>query len=211
MSNSGPGLTFDETMSGAFALGESDPERGYEAGQQNNTELDLHASVRIDDIERFAKDPNHEGQLTGSIEFSPLGGEIRAPHGVFNLFSPGAEKNLKWMVYQLAFEHEGQPYYLAGKKEVRDDPGVDLWSDTTTLYTRLHNGPDDSGPVVGAGILRLGVDDLIDLVASMRTTDADSIGERGEALSTFGRLFLGELWDSYAKHSPQYTESDDDE
>lgn len=209
MSNSGPGLTFNETMSGPFALGESDPERGHETGRQNDTELALHASVHIDDIERFAKDPDHEGRLTGSIEFSPLGDEIRAPRGVFNLFSPGDETHLKWMVYELAFEHEDQPYYLAGKKEVRDDPGFDLWSDTTTLYTRLHEGPDNAGPVVGAGILRLGVDDLTDLLSSMQATNADSVEEKAEVFSTFGRLFLGELWDSYAKHTPVDLGSDD--
>jgi len=92
-------------------------------------------------------------------------------------------------------------YYLAGKKNVHDDPGFDLWSDTTTLYTRLHEGPDPSGPVAGAGILRLGVDDLVDLVSTMRVPDAVSIQKKAEALSTFGSLFLGELWDTYAEHA----------
>ena len=205
-----PGLTFDETMSGAFAMGEDDPERGHEAGRQNDTELALHASVHIDDVERFANDPNHEGRLTGSVEFAPFGGEIHGTHGVFKLFSPRDEANLKWMVYELAFEHEGQPYYLSGKKKVRDDPGFDLWSDTTTLYTRLHEGRNASGSVVGAGILRLGVDDLADLVSTMRVPDADSIGRKAEALSTFGRLFLGELWDSYASHTPVDVDSDEE-
>jgi predicted patatin/cPLA2 family phospholipase len=204
-----PGLTFDETMSGAFALGEDDPERGHMVGQQKDTELALHASVYIDDVERFADDPDHEGQLTGSVEFDPLGGEVHGTHGVFKLFSPGDEPDLKLMVYELAFEHDDQPYYLAGKKEVRDDPGFDLWSDTTTLYTRLHEGRDASGPVVGAGILRLGVRDLAGLVSTMRVPNADSASEKAKALSTFGRLFLGELWDSYAKHTPVDLESDD--
>jgi len=202
MSEMRPGLTFDETMSGPFAMGTNDPERGRETGEANDTELALHASVYIDDVERFANDPDHEGQLTGSVEFGPLGGEIHAKHGVFKLFSPSDEPELRLMVYELAFEHDNQPYYLAGKKEVRDDPGFDLWSDTTTLYTRLHEGPDASGPVVGAGVLRLGVDDLARLVSTMRVPNADSVRDKATALSTFGRLFLGELWDTYAKHTP---------
>lgn len=202
MNDTAPGLTFDETMSGAFALGEDDPARGYEVGQQNDTQLALHASVYIDDVARFADDPDHEGQLSGSIEFGPFGGRVSATHGVFKLFSPGDEEDTKWMVYELAFSHEGQHYYLAGKKDVHDDPGVDLWSDTTTLYTRLHEGQDASGPVVGAGILNLGVDDLIDLVSTMRVTNVDSASDRAKVFSTFGRLFLGELWDSYASHAP---------
>lgn len=199
---SAPGLTFSETMSGGFALDEDDPERGHERGQQHNTRLALHASVAIDDVNRFKNDPDHEGELSGTIEFDPLDGEMAATDGVFNLFAPGDEEGLKLMVYELAFSHEDTSYYLAGKKKVRDDPGFDLWSDTTTLYTRLHEGPDASGPVVGAGILELGVDDLVDLVSTMQATNASSVSEKAEAFTTFGRLFMGELWDTYASHLP---------
>lgn len=202
MTDARPGLTFSETMSGGFALDTDDPERGAERGQQNDTTLAMHASVYIEDMDAFVNDPDHEGRLTGTIEFDPLGGEVEATDGVFNLFSPGDEEDLKLMVYELAFTHEGTPYYLAGKKKVRDDPGFDLWSDTTTLYTRLHEGHDASGPVVGAGILKLGVDDLVDLVSTMRATNAFSVSDKVEVFTTFGRLFMGELWDTYASHLP---------
>jgi len=201
MSNTHPGLTFDETMTGGFALDETDPERGQEVGEAQNTTLALHASVFIEDVSAFADDPEHPGRLTGSVEHPAFGGTVHATDGTFKLFSPGDEPGLKLMVYELAFEHEGQPYYLAGKKKVRDDPGFDLWSDTTTLYTRLHEGRDTSGPVVGAGILRLGVDELVALVSTMRVPHAFAVDKKAEALSTFGRLFLGELWDTYAEHA----------
>src|SRR5690606_4630934 len=93
----------------------------------------------------------------------------------------------------------GKPYYLAGRKEVRSDRhGVDLWSDTTTLLTTLHEGDDAGGPVVGAGILSLGVDDLARLVKTVRVTGTTSKTEQAKTLATFGAFFLGELWDSYA-------------
>jgi cholesterol oxidase len=196
-----PGLAFDETMTGGFALGETDPDRGQELGDKQDTPLALHASVEIDDVGRFANDPDHAGNLTGSIEFAPLGDELQARDGVFKLFSPGDAPDRKEMVYELALEHAGDPYYLAGKKRVHDDPGFDLWSDTTTLYTRLHEGTDPTGPVAGAGILNLGVEDLVDLVSTMRVPEAVSIQKKAEALSTFGSLFLGELWDTYAEHA----------
>ncbi len=60
--------------------------------------------------------------------------------------APTDDPKLKLMVYELGFEHGGEDYYLAGKKEVKDDPGFDLWSDTTTRYTKLHKGTDKSGP-----------------------------------------------------------------
>ena len=196
-----PGLAFDETMTGGFALGETDPERGQDKGDEQDTALALHASVTIDDVDRFADTPKHPGDLGGVVEFPPLGNELQARDGVFKLFSPGDAPDRKRMVYELALEHAGEPYYLAGVKKVHDDPGFDLWEDTTTLYTHLHEGTDTSGPVAGAGILSLGVEDLIDLISTMRVPDAVSIQEKAEALSTFGRLFLGELWETYAEHA----------
>ena len=41
-----------------------------------------------------------------------------------------------------------------------------------TLYTRLHRGPDASGPVVGAGVLSLGVAAFARVLRSMRVVDA---------------------------------------
>ena len=48
-----------------------------------------------------------------------------------------------------------------------DDPGFDLWADTTTLFTRLHKGTDATGPVIGSGVLTLGVDDSYNFVECM--------------------------------------------
>jgi hypothetical protein len=106
------------------------------------------------------------------------------------------------MVYELGFRHQGEAYYFAGSKKVKDDPGLDLWPDTTTLYSRLYTGSDDTGPVVGAGILRLGVADLVRLVSTMHATGTSTVAESAEALGKFGRLFLGQLWDTYVQHVP---------
>jgi hypothetical protein len=193
------GLTFSETMSGGFALGERDPVAGKKRGRADGTELAMHATVHLRDVRRFAADPAHPGTLGGHIDFEPFGRHIPATGGVFNLFSPTDNPKLKLMVYELAFSYEGKPYYLAGKKEVHDDPGFDLWKDTTTLYTTLHEGSSNGGPVVGAGVLRLGVADLTNLVSTMRATGSRGVIESAEAIAIFGRLFMGELWDSYAR------------
>ena len=191
------GITFRETMQGGFSLDNTDPRSGEKQGNAENTHLAMHATIKIHDLERFISDPNHLGSITGHIDFTPFGENIPAKSGVFNLFSPTEQPNLKLMVYELAFNHEGQDYYLAGKKEVRDDPGFDLWADTTTLYTQLHAGTDKSAPVVGAGVLSLNVAELAKLVSTMRVTNADSLSDTPKALFDFGKFFLGELWDSY--------------
>ena len=47
---------------------------------------------------------------------------------------------------------------LYGFKTVRDDPGLDVWRDTSTLYITLLRGhvpPGEDGEVIGAGVLRI--------------------------------------------------------
>lgn len=193
-----PGISFRETMAGPFAWGATDPRAGAAQGEAQQTSLTMTATILIRDIAAFIRDPAHPGELVGHIHWPPFGADIPAKTGVFNLFSPAGDPTMKLMVYELGFEHEGQDYYLAGKKEVRDDPGFDLWADTTTLLTRLHRGKDASGPVVGAGVLRLGVAELTRLVRSMTAPGTDSIAERTRAIAAFGRFFLGELWERYA-------------
>jgi hypothetical protein len=113
--------------------------------------------------------------------------------GIFNLFSPGGP-NERLMQYRLAFEHDGKPYFLDGAKHVHDDPGFDVWKDTTTLHTVLHEGSDASGPVAGAGILSLGVEALARMMSTMRPVDGGI-----EPLVKFGKVFLGSLWEGYGK------------
>ena len=185
------GLTFKETMSGPVALGASDPEAG--AADPSAAKLAVHCEIAIDDIDRFVDDRDHTGSITGSVEYEPFGGTLPVTSGIFNLFSPG-EPNERLMQYRLAFEHDGKPYFLDGRKHVHDDPGFDVWKDTTTLYTVLHEGSDDSGPVVGAGILGLGVEALTRMMSTMRST-----GGGLEPLVKFGKVFLGSLWETYGK------------
>ena len=166
------------------------------AGSAPGTQLALHGVVTIDDLDAFLADPQHGGRLTGTIDFEPLGSALAGTRGVFRLFSPAGEPDTRLMIYELGFTVGGRPRYLAGRKIVHDDAGFDLWPDTTTLYTTLHDGPDSAGPVIGAGILRLGVRELMDLLSTFRPTGGGDVG----TVARFGRMFFGELWGLY---SPQ--------
>ena len=185
------GLTFRETMSGPVALGAADPEAG--AADPSAKNLAIHCEISIDDIDRFVADREHTGSITGSVEYEAFGGEQPVTRGIFNLFSPGGP-NERLMQYRLAFEHDGKPYFLDGAKHVHDDPGFDVWKDTTTLHTVLHEGSDASGPVAGAGILSLGVEALARMMSTMRPVDGGI-----EPLVKFGKVFLGSLWEGYGK------------
>jgi hypothetical protein len=194
------GLRFAETMSGAVMQGESDYRTGERRGRMRGEMLAMHATVTIKDMQAFLADPDHEGELHGTIDYAPFASAIPCHSGRFNLFTPSDDARMKLMIYELAFSHGGEDYYLAGRKEVRDDPGFDLWSDTTTLFTRMHAGSDRSGEVVAAGVLTLGVSDLMRLVASMEVLGGDGVIDKAETLGRFGRFFMGELWDSYVDH-----------
>ena len=193
------GFTFQEKMAGGFALGETDPVTGANAGHAAGSTFTMHGTIDIPDLNSFLSDSNHPGSITGRIDFAPLGLNIPSTSGVFNLFSPTDNPSMKYMVYELGFEANGRPYYMAGKKEVEQGPVTDLWKATTTLYTQLYEGSGKTGPVVGAGVLTLGVGDLLAMIPTMHATNASSTEEAAQAVARFGQFFLGELWNTYVK------------
>jgi predicted acylesterase/phospholipase RssA len=195
------GIMFREQMAGSFSLGCADAEAGAKQGKSSGSILTMRATVWIQDLERFLSEPDHPGGLTGEIDFEPLGRNMASKSGVFNLFSPSGDSGVKYMVYEMGFQCGGQDYYLAGKKLVRNDPVWDMWSETTTLYTVLHEGTGSAGTVVGAGILHLSLLGLLKMVPSMSVTNASTPAQKAAALERFGRFFAGQLYDSYIKHA----------
>jgi cholesterol oxidase len=188
------GLSFRETMHGPVALGATEPEQG--AADPSAADLAIHCRIEIDDIDRFVADPQHTGSITGTVDYGPFGTGLPIRRGTFNLFAPGAPGE-RVMAYLLAFDHDGAPYFLAGRKHAHDDPGFDIWKDTTTLYTVLHEGDGENGPIAGAGVLGLGVEALAKMVATMRPHGGGGLVGDVEPLVKFGKLFLGALWETY--------------
>ena len=87
---------------------------------------------------------------------------------------------------------------LVGHKEVQDDPGFDVWSDTSTLYTRIlagHVGAEEEpgAAVIATAILHILPQDFARQLTTFRVRPA----KRVDALARFGVLFAGELWDVY--------------
>lgn len=193
-------LSFREFMQGPFALGAREPEEGAQQGSAAATTMAMHASIRIDDLDRFLNEPAHAGSLSGTIDFAPFGAAIPASAGIFNLLEQTGP-HLKEFIYQIEVQYDGKAYYLDGRKYVRQDG--ELWKDTTTLHVTLHEGHDASGPVVGAGILTLGLSDFIRTLGTIRVHNARTFADSSAALERFGKFFLGELWDSYGINIPK--------
>jgi hypothetical protein len=198
------GLVFSETMSGPFALGETDPATGA-AARRVRTPLTMRVTITIADIAAFAHDGSHTAQLSGVVTCAALGQPLRAEGGVLRLFAPNAARTSRVMYYGLPLMHDGRTRYLVGVKHVHGFSISRMWRETTTLYTRLHDGADESAPVIGAGILRLGPVDLLRTLPTMRPTPAMGAMRGAATLVRFGEFFVSQLWDSYVAHRPVAT------
>lgn len=213
----GTRLSFTETMHGWFSFGVSDPRRGAVIGRTQGNRLAFRLTIDIDGLNRFLLDPCHEASVHGWVHCEALGGRLPVTSGGFNLFVQQEHPGHQRMYYRLHFaDSAGNPLTLLGHKDVRDDAGLDLWSDTTTLFVRILPGHvaaerdgsdlDDRDPMgtagpdgmVGAGVLRLTPLDLLRQLTTVRV-QAATAGERVEAIGRFGQLFLGKLWDVYAQ------------
>lgn len=205
MTEPAPDLTFRETMSGPLALGATDPVAG--AHQGKDTPFTMHCTISVDDMDAFVRDATHSARLVAHVSYPPFGEDIPVRQGSFNLFRSGDDPRTKLMTYGLRFEAGGKEYYLEGSKTIHDDKGPDLWKDTTRLYSQLHEGGDARGPVVGAGVLKLGVGELLKLIGSMRSAREGTEGVG--AIARFGRFFLGTLWDIYSPRAEKTREAEE--
>jgi cholesterol oxidase len=192
-------LSFTEQMKGYVALDVADPREGRKVGRSLGHRLMFELTITAADVERFVGDPAHEAIATGHVDSDVLGGRLPVKSGWFNLFTRDGDPSRRRMLYRLHLSDPGgNALTLLGHKDVHDDPGFDIWPDTSTLYVRLlagHVGPaaDAVAPVLGAGMLEILVPDFVKQLTTFRTDGPHP----ARAMERFGRLFLGELWDVY--------------
>jgi cholesterol oxidase len=193
-------LSFTEEMKGFLDFEETDYERAHRAGKAADRRLMFHLTITADDVERFVDDRNHEATVEGWVGCDALGGRRPVEGGHFNLFvDQNGDSRHKRMYYRLYFrDGAGHPLTLVGFKEVRDDPGLDVWSDTSTLYTRVLTGhvtaeQEPDAPVIATAILHILPRDFARQMTTFRVRPA----HRVDALARFGTLFAGALWKAY--------------
>jgi hypothetical protein len=207
-------ISFTEDMKGFATFGEPDYQSGYAKGREAGTGLMFHLSMVIDGVNRFVTRPEHDtSQITGYVECEKLGGRLPVESGTFNLIVDQADSSQKHMYYRLFFKSaDGDPITLSGFKVIKDDPGFDFWADTTTLYTTLFRGhisvereaelrsdPDELEKArLASGIIHIYLTDFLKQLTTFRAY-GPTISDRAAALSRFGRLFMGKMWDVYAK------------
>jgi hypothetical protein len=155
--------------------------------------------IAIEHLDVFLDHPDHEALVSGHIDYAPLGGKRMIERGRFNMLVATPQSHARQMHYSLQFRaSDGQPYLLTGFKEIRDDRGLDAWSDNTTLFTTIYRGATPGAELYGRGVIHVLLWDLVEQVASFRVHNASTTATL-RALSRFGAFFFGELWDTYVK------------
>jgi cholesterol oxidase len=205
---SASGIRFTEQMKGFAALGVDDPQTGHDQGKENRDRLMFELTIAVDDVDRFVAEPEHGGTATGHVESDLLGGRLEVERGWFNLFVEADDPDQREMLYRLWLTGPGgNPMTFVGAKHVRDEGGLDVWRDTSTLFVRILEGHvepgGDEGVVVGAGIIKIHIPDFMKQLTTFRTS-----GEHpARAREGVGKLFLGQLWEVYGR----FFSRDDDE
>jgi pimeloyl-ACP methyl ester carboxylesterase len=121
--------------------------------------------------------------------------------GVFKLFvQDKADRNLKLIIYETGFEQDEKEYYLAAEKRLTKGSIANLWTETTTLWLKLHEGKNETGQIVASGRLTLKPLDLMRLLFSMHAINATRATEKIEAPVKYIRFLLDELWKIYRKN-----------
>lgn len=196
----GVALSFQEAMWGSIHAAESSAQDSFLGGfEAARTGFDV--QIRIDDLGRFLRDPNHAATLSGTVTFPPVGANIPIRDGRFELFSLDAATGMRRMVYFLRFTPpDGRTYCLSGHKEISDNPAeLDLLQDMTRLYTRIHCGEDETAPLCGEGELYFHLGDAAALLSSIRVEGACSWTQQVGARFALASLLWGALREEYFK------------
>jgi len=194
-------LSFTEEMKGFVTLGATD----FEHGAKKGTPLSVRLTVEVDGVNRFVSNPDHDARITGHVISDAFGGERPVSEGRFNLFVDQQDSSQKRMKYRLFFtDQNNRKLTFTGFKEIKDDPGRDVWRDTTTLFSRVleghvKEGEDANAKIVAAGIIHIHALDFAKQLTTFRVT-GPTLSDRAGAAARFGRLFMGKLWDVYAKN-----------
>ena len=202
-------LSFSEQMRGYVSFGVADYEQGFREGRLSETILAVQATIVVDDIDRFVTEPNHEARVEGHVDCDDLGGRRPIELGRFNLFVDTEIERRKHMRYRLLFSDAlGHPVTIHGFKVVEDQPGIDIWRDTTELFVRIAAGhsdrdqiDNDATPPIASGIITIHLVDFLQQLTTFRVS-GESLSDRKRALDRFGGFWLGTVWDVYAEGIP---------
>lgn len=195
------GVQFTEKMTGYFSPSEKhDYEKALAVGRNEQSSFEFTLTITIPDIDAFVEDPNHRAGMFGTVRANRLSeAPMTISNGQFKLFVKHVEK-VKRMCYDMILHtEEGRNFFFSGFKEIEDERGPDMWSDTSVLYITLYDGEGPEAPVLGKGILHIEITDFTKQLGTMKAIHPKSTRDAVSAIGKFGKLFAGNIWESYAE------------
>lgn len=194
------GLQFTERMQGDFVR----------LGHTTVEPFSFLVTIGTDDLDRMLDDPAHRAHLTGTVRAPGLSPDpLTAMKGYFHLFSLTPDREGRQMRYQMPlYATDGRVYWFDGVKDVKDDPGFDIWRDTTTLaFTLSEANAEATGPrpetVMAEGQVSIQVPDLLRQVKTFRALAAPSPAEARRTILKFLTFFSKSLVDVYVRQSTE--------
>ena len=196
-----PGLEFTERMTGFWKRdGSLGYQEGYEQGESDQDPLSFTLTILSNDIRYMLEDQSHEAAIVGTVNAPALSDNpLTVRDGRFNLFVRDPESvDTYRMEYRMNLKSvEGDEYHFHGFKRIHDDPGFDMWEDTTTLYVTLYEGDSDDGTTLGRGILKIQPRDFARQMQTIRIPNAHGMREQLQYTSRFGAFFGQTLFSVY--------------
>jgi cholesterol oxidase len=201
-------LQFSERMSGHCSPDVELSHLAAEAqGLQRGATAAIEVTVSTPDLQRLVASPEHSARIIGTVHYPGLStSPLSVVEGTLSLLvQPAPPAPTRLMVYRMLLRAaEGGNFWFEGQKTIKDDPGADLWQDTTTLYFDIYRGQSAEGTPLGRGVLHITPGAFIRQLQTLRAADAH--GQQSLAgLLEFGRFFAGELWDVYGVKTPDQT------
>lgn len=189
-------VRFTETMTGYVELDAADPGTGHDTGKRNGHACTFRLTIEVADVAAHMADDDIWATASGWVECDLFGGRHEVEEGRFRLFDPVTDPNRRAMRYRLPFRDEaGEPIELVGRKDVGDDSGIDMWSDTTRLSVEIRAGHDtgeleaSTAEVLARGILVIKPLDLAKQMTTFRGSPLSVVAFLRAFATTLARLY----------------------
>lgn len=195
------GVEFTERMAGHFSTTVLDDFLLAERdGRERASPFEFILTIVADDVDQLVHDETYESLMVGTVRAPALSPEpMTVTGGRFTLLAQDPDQpDGKNMRYRMAIAaQDGTSYWFEGTKYIKDDPGLDIWSDCTTLYITVRAGDAPGGALIGCGVLHIAPRDFLQQLRATRAVNGDSAAARLAAVAKFGTYFAGNLWQVY--------------
>ncbi len=192
------GLEFTETMRGRLSTTSLDDyDRAYVNEASSPFEFTL--TIFTPDLAKMLSEPHHSANIIGDVSIPALSKQpLVVAQGEFQLFvDDSLNVDTRRMNYHLILSSvEGNRYEFEGFKLIHNDPGMDVWQDTTTLFVTLYELKNERRPCA-KGILKIFPADFMHQLTTLRILNTKDPLQILAAKAQFGQFFAGTLYPIY--------------